>query len=437
MMGTIGIILGLAVLIVLSFKRWHPLISSVIASCVVVLLNGADILGMFSETYMPGVVGFFGAWLVVFMFGAIYSELMSASGSVQAIAHGLLRFLGKKRVILVMSAITAALIYGGVNAFVVIFILWPICVTFSKESDVPKRIWVPSIYVGMMSAFILPGSPAMSNIIAAQMLGTAPTAAPVLGIVGFAVSFVLGWLYLELLLIKYRMAGIGYEETERDRELLGGEDKECPGLFIAALPLIVLLVLFIGLSKGWFGVVLSSSNSIIVGMVTASFLCAILNLKRISNLKNTLINGSTKSINPVIAAAVISGFVSVVSATPAFAAFVGAIQNLPGHPYFQVFTAGNLITMVTGSATVAVQTTLNSFAETWTSMGMNPDVIERLLVICVGGMSLVPQSGGLYGVMDYTGTTHKESYLHILLSSGIVSLIAAIICILLAMIGIS
>ena len=146
-------------------------------------------------------------------------------------------------------------------------------------------------------------------------------------------------------------------------------------------------------------------------------------------MKPLLLKGSMGGINPLITAALIVGYVTVVSATPAFRSFVGLVLAMPGHAYFQMFFACLLIPLITGNATVAAQLILNSFGSGWIASGIIPDVIRPILTTGVSGISVPPHSGGLFGVLEYTGQNHKESYLPMFFSASIPSLTTTLIII--------
>lgn len=440
MLGIIGVLLSLAALTFLSFRRWNPIICGIIGALIAGLTNGFGLFELLNDYYIPGFISFIKPWFLVFLLGTVYAEFMSASGSVATISYKMIDVFGKKRVLLVVASVTALLIYGGISAYAVIFILWPICLIFSKETNTPKRLWVPAIYLGMLTVGVIPGSPGMSNVVASQMLGTSPTAAPVLGLVAFAVAFALGYFYLEKSLKKLNKQGLGHELSEAQMNAAAREDKNLPGFWVAILPMIILLILYMGLTKGIFAFAgiekMTSSNAIILAMAISTVICALLNLKRVPNMKATLMKGSMACINPLIAAAVITGFVGVIAATPAFKSFVSAIVNLPGHPYFQVLIAGNLTAAITGSAMVAAQIIINAFGSAWLAMGINPEVLTRLITVCVGGSCIVPHSGGVAGILEYTGSTLKECYTRTFTVTGGVLLISSLIVIGLAMLGV-
>lgn len=430
--GGIGVILALALLIAMAFKRWNLIIVSILAALVVGITNKLGFWETLSDYFMPGAVSFFKSWFLVFTIGAMYSEFMTRSGSVTSIAYKLVDVFGKKYVILIMLIICVLLNLGGINPYVQIFILWPIMVVFSKESDIPRSIWLAVFYLGMLSSFSFPGNPGMVNTVAATLLNTSPSSSFLLSLVIFLVYVGIGYAYLVLTTKRWKAKGLHYVETERDKNTTAVSRENCPGFAKSIVPMVLVLVLYTGLSAGWFEALgipkISATNAILASMAIASLTCFFLNFGRLKNeFKKIVCTGAIGGVNPTIMAGVISGFVAVVTSSAAYAGFVAAVQNLGGHPYFQVLISGNVIAFLTGSAVVAANTTMSSFGQAWLGAGISPEILRPLLVVNVSGMSIPPHCGGLSGVMDFTGTDMKESYLPCVLGVMIPSLITSIL----------
>ena len=179
MLGVVGVLASIALVIYLAFKGWSIIPASLLCSLVVIVTNGAEIWPSISGSYADGFKYFIGAFFLIFFFGSLFGKAMGDSGSANAISYKLLRVFGAKRALLVIILATATLTYGGVSVFVVIFTIYPIAVVLFKEADLPKRLIVAAIALGAgtFSMTALPGTPAIQNLIPAQVMGTPPTAA--------------------------------------------------------------------------------------------------------------------------------------------------------------------------------------------------------------------------------------------------------------------
>ena len=416
MLGSIGVIVSLILLIYLAFKKWNPMTISIMASVIAGLTNQMPFWGTLQEVYVPGVLSFISSWLLIFTFGAVYSELLIQTGSAASIAYKLLDVFGKK-LLFVMALFTLLLIYGGISSFVVIFILWPMMAVLSREANIPQRIWIAVFYLGLFAVNPLPGSPSLANIVVPALFDVSPTSGAFMGILSSVIYFATGYIILMAIMKRYEKKGIKYEKNEREDALIGRSREDCPKFMTAVLPMLVMVVLFSSLSNGWLSFIgiekMQVTFSVMTAMLIACLLCVILNFKVLRpQLKQILMKGSMGGINPLITGALITGYVAVVSSTPAYAGFIEWILGMPGHPYMQMFVAGSLIAMLAGNPAVSAPLVCNSFGAAWMASGaINTSLIRPLLTTCFGGTSILPHSGGLFGVMEYTGQDHDKSYM--------------------------
>src|SRR5699024_12182605 len=138
--------------------------------------------------YMEGFINFAGKYFLIFLFGAIFGKVMEDSGAASSIAKGIIRITGKKSrlsVMIAMMIITAALTYGGVSHFVVVFAVMPIARQIFTELDIPCPIVIGSSFLGSgtFTMTMLPVTPQMQNLIPITYLDTIATLAPIVALV--------------------------------------------------------------------------------------------------------------------------------------------------------------------------------------------------------------------------------------------------------------
>jgi len=129
MLSAIGLIGGLALLIWMTVRGVNILIAGPVAAAVVALTSGIAWLPPlavagdpdFATAYMDGFVGFFKSWFFMFLLGAIFGEIMGASGAAASVAHWIVEKIGIKHAVLAVVAACAVLTYGGVSVFIVAF----------------------------------------------------------------------------------------------------------------------------------------------------------------------------------------------------------------------------------------------------------------------------------------------------------------------------
>ena len=213
-MGIFGLILGLAVLSILIYKRVPVTYAALAASLTVAVFNLMEPWTALTALF-SGIGSTFGTYFPIFFFATIYGQLMSETGCANAIANYFIKLFGSKSVVLVISITTALLVYGGVTAMVVAFTVFPIGVNLIRKADITKKLLPAMIQLGQATFALtaLPGTPQLNNIIPTAYLGTTSTAAPVLGLIATAIMFGLGWVYLEHEVRKSRERGEHFEES--------------------------------------------------------------------------------------------------------------------------------------------------------------------------------------------------------------------------------
>ena len=122
MLGLLGILLGLALIMVLAFRSWTILLLAPLAAAVAALFSGQPMLAHWTQTFMPGAARFVAQWFPIFLLGGLFGKLMDDSGSIAPIAKYLTERLGTKRTILSVVLASAIVTYGGVSVFVAFFV---------------------------------------------------------------------------------------------------------------------------------------------------------------------------------------------------------------------------------------------------------------------------------------------------------------------------
>ena len=84
MLGLVGILLGIFLLIFLTWKGWHMGLATIVAAFAVLVLNGMAIWPGISESYATAFKNFAGTWFLLFALGAIFGKVMDESGAASA-----------------------------------------------------------------------------------------------------------------------------------------------------------------------------------------------------------------------------------------------------------------------------------------------------------------------------------------------------------------
>jgi H+/gluconate symporter-like permease len=471
-MGLIGILLGLGVLVWLSFRGWSVLVLAPAAALIVALAASEPLLANWTMTFMGSAAGFILQFFPLFLLGAVFGKLMDDSGSVTAIARFMTEKLGPRRAILAVVLAGTLVTYGGVSLFVAFFVLVPMAQALFRTADIPNRLMPAAIALGTMTFTMsaLPGTPAIQNAIPMPFFGTTPFAAPGLGIIASAIMLTFGLWWLARVENAARRAGEGFgaaviaananadEPPFRERATAassfdpaeiprGHHTDAAPGALVAALPLIVVIVVNLVVSlivlprldlgflddPRWGGASVASVSgvwSVLVALIMAIATLVLLNRKRLTALRMTVDAGANASVLPVMSVASLVGFGAVVAAMPAFAVVRDWVLSIGGGPLVSLALATNILSALTGSAsgglTIALDALGGTYMQLAAELGIDPSVMHRVAVIGAGTLDSLPHNGAVVTLLAVCGSTHKESYFDMVMV-GIVGAILALV----------
>jgi H+/gluconate symporter-like permease len=367
----------------------------------------------------------------------------------------------------------ALVTYGGVSLFVAFFVLAPMGLALFRSAGIPRRLMPAAIALGTstftMSA--LPGTPSIQNAIPMPFFGTTPFAAPGLGILASVIMLGFGLWWLARAEAAARRAGEGFgidapapveaaandpivrERATTAREFdpaeiaHGGHAVTVPPIALAVLPLGVVigvnllmsLVILPRLDVSYladarFG---ETSLSAVGGVwaVATALAAAILTViavgfRRFPNLRGTMDAGANASVLPIFSVASLVGFGAVVAALPAFEMVRDWVLGLGGGPLVSLAVATNILAALTGSASGGLTIALDSLGPTFMKIaadtGLDPALMHRVAVIGSGTLDSLPHNGAVVTLLAVCGTTHKESYLDIVMV-GIVGAVIALV----------
>ena len=475
-MGLLGILAGLAFLMVLAFRGWTILLLAPGAALIAAAFSGEPLLAHWTQTFMTAASSFVAQFFPIFLLGALFGKLMDDSGSVRTIADFMTEKLGPSRAALAVVLAGALVTYGGVSLFVAFFVLAPMGLALFKVGNVPRRLLPAAIALGTstftMSA--LPGTPAIQNAIPMPFFGTTPFAAPGLGIIAAIVMLAFGMWWLGVAQARARRAGEGFEPTlnaaddmapiARDdltvRELAstarefdpaeidhGSRAAEGPPIGIAVLPLAVVVcanfvmtqfilpnmdTAFLSLPQ-WGATSVSSVGgiwSVSIALFLAILVLVAVNYQRLPAIRDTVDAGANASVLPVMSVASLVGFGAVVAALPAFEVVKDWVLGIGGGPLVSLAVATNILAALTGSASGGMTIALDALGPTFMQIshdtGLSPSLMHRVAVISSGTLDSLPHNGAVVTMLAVCGCTHKESYLDLVIVAVVGAMIALV-----------
>ena len=474
-LGLLGILLGLGLLVGLSFRGWSVLLLAPLGAMCAALLAGEPLMAHWTLTFMNSAARFLAQFFPLFLLGALFGKLMENSGSIAAVADLLMRKLGANRAMLAVVLAGALVTYGGVSLFVAFFVLAPMARRLFQRAGIPRRLMPAAIVLGTstftMSA--LPGTPAIQNAIPMPFFGTTPFAAPGLGVIAALIMLGFGLYWLHLMEQRARRAGEGFETGAtaaapptvgsaalRERavaarefdpaEILHGAAAAAPlPASLALLPLVVVVAVNLAMSlwalprmdadflrePRWSGASFAGLSG--VWAVLTALLCAIaaviaINWRRLPNLRETIDAGANAAVLPALSVASLVGFGSVVAAMPAFETVRAWVLGIGGSPLISLAVATNLLAALTGSASGGLTIALDALGHAYmlraAELGIDPALLHRIAVIGAGTLDSLPHNGAVITLLAVCGSTHRESYRDIVMV-GIVGALLALVAV--------
>jgi H+/gluconate symporter-like permease len=474
-MGLLGILLALGLLVWLAFRGWSVLLLAPVAALIAAAVSREPLLAHWTQTFMGSASQFLAQFFPLFLLGALFGKLMDDSGSVTAIAGFMTERLGPRRAILAVVLAGALVTYGGVSLFVAFFVLAPMAQALFQAADIPRRLMPAAIALGTstftMTAF--PGTPAIQNAIPMPFFGTTPFAAPGLGVIASAIMLGFGLWWLARCEVAARRASEGYgggadvspravadDQIIRERattarefdpaEIGHGRHGETPvPIAIAVLPLVVVVSVNLLMSlvilprldfsflaePHWGATSLSAVAgvwSVAVALAAAILVLVIFNRQRLPALRESMDAGANASVLPAFSVASLVGFGAVVAMLPAFAAVRDWVLSIGGGPLVSLAVATNVLAALTGSASGGMTIALDALGDTYmriaAEQGINPALMHRVAAIGSGTLDSQPHNGAVVTLLAVCGSTHRESYLDIVMV-GIVSALIALVAV--------
>ncbi len=487
MFSTLAIVITLLLLMFFAYRGYSVLILAPIMATLAVLLSGDFLSSIpaYTDVFMGALSGFLLKFFPIFLLGALFGRLMADSGAATAIADTVVRKLGASKAILAVILVCAILTYGGVSLFVVAFAIYPIAKDLFRAADIPKRLIPAAIALGSFTFTMtaLPGTPAIQNAIPIPYYNTNVFAAPILGIIGGTIMFMLGWLWLQSRAKKANAAGEGYGQHDDEDVGIGGidakktvasdtltddaqtnvaqsnlastieaRDTHHTSFTVAMIP----LVLVIGLNALLTYAIFPSMDfsaiqtqfpelnvagslglwSIIISLVIACLVLILLRLGHWTDLQKTINRGTYDSMLPIFNTASEVGYGAVIASLAGFLIIRDSILNLsPDNPLISEAVAMTTLAGITGSSSGGLSIALSTLGEDYLRMavaaGIDPELMHRVAVMAAGGLDTLPHSGAVITLLAICGLTHKQSYLNIAMVTMVIPLTAVIAVIIL------
>lgn len=424
MFPVIAIIITLAIIVALAFKKVNIVLISVLAAALLAIMDGQNVLDALAGTFMTGASNYVKNFFLLFCISALFGKVMEKTGAAAAIAKWLANLLGEKFAILGVLFAGMILTYGGISALVIAFTMYPLALAVFKRANLPRYLLPGTIAAGCFTfaAAAFPGTPQTINVIPPAYLGTDVMAAPVLGIICGIIGTVLICLYMYWESARARTKGLGFEADAATLETLKTADMMGEGInpLVALVPIIAIIVLLVVIKV-----------NVLLAMLIGTILCIALFWKNAKDIPGMIEAAIASGTNAAITTGCIVGYGSVVSASTGYAILSEALSNMAAPPLVSFGVATTILAGAGGSGTGGLGITLSSMAPQYLAMGLDPEVLHRVGTLAAIGLDSSPHCGAVVVLLTLAGMTHKDSYKQIFVTTVVITLIVAAIAVVL------
>ncbi|WOE74150.1 GntP family permease [Alterisphingorhabdus coralli] len=426
MLSAIGLVGGLALLIWMTVRGVNILLAAPIAALVVALTSGLALLPPmaineapdFASAYMAGFTGFFADWFFMFLLGAIFGEIMGASGAAASVAHWIVERIGIRYAVLAVVLACAVLTYGGVSVFIVSFSVYSLAVHLFREANLPRRFIPAALAFGSVTfTMTSAGSPEIQNLIPMQYLGTTAYAAWEVSLLVALLMAGLGYIWLQYMV--RRAVARGEHFIERDSDTAHDKLRNLPPPLLCILPLAAVLAVFLVFqypqSVGVLSAILPAESlgkwALVVALGSGAAVAIAVGWRSRHSMPDAFSRGAVSAVIAIVNTCAVVGFGAVAKLTPAFQEALAAVQALPGDPLIGAAIAVTVIAGLTGSASGGQSIALPLIAPHYIDAGANPDQLHRTVAIASGALDSLPHNGYVVTtIRAVCGETHAAAY---------------------------
>lgn len=411
MISMIGLIGGLALLIILTMRGMNLLIVAPFSALFVAVCNGLPLFPQlaaegeanFVSNYMSGFTGFITSWYLMFLIGAIFGKLMEDSGAADSVSKWIVEKIGMKNAALAIVIACAVLTYGGVSLFVVAFSVYPMAISLFREANLPRR-FIPAALGFGSTTFTMTsaGSPEIQNWIPIPYLHTTPYAGWEVSLIVAVFMMIFGYWWLKRMIMKAVQKGEHFVARETDNREVR---ENLPHPIVSMIPLLVVLVISFVFHNSL------AQSALILALLGGVIATYLLHRKYFINFWHAVSEGTMGALIAIANTAAVVGFGGVAKATPAFASAVDMMTSIPGSPLIGSAVAVCIIAGLTGSASGGQTIALPLLAPHYMDMGVNPEALHRVVAISSGSLDSLPHGGYVVTtIRAIAGETHKDAY---------------------------
>lgn len=406
MVSLLGLVGGLALLIILTIRGMNLFIAAPSCALVVALTSGMGVFVgdvNFVQTYMSGFTSFIANWFFMFLLGALFGKFMEDTGAADSLARWIISKLGYKKAIFAVVAACAILTYGGVSVFVVAFSVYPMALSLFKDANLPRRFIPATLAFGSVTfTMTSAGSPEIQNWIPIKYLGTSPFAAWEVSALVAVFMAVFGYWWLKKMVTKAVTNGESFHSKAEDPKIV---ERDLPHPFTGLIPLFVVLVISFLFHETY------KEMALIVALGSGVLTLMLINFRYFQNLGAAVNLGTTGALIAIGNTAAVVGFGAIAKTTDAFQSTVEIMTQIPGNELIGAAIAVSVIAGLTGSASGGQAIALPLVGPYYMDQGVDPEELHRIVSISSGALDSLPHNGYVVTtIRAICHETHQAAY---------------------------
>ncbi|TMO83136.1 GntP family permease [Pseudoalteromonas spongiae] len=425
MISMLGLIGGLALLIVLTLRGMNLFIAAPACALIVALTSNLAIFPSagadnFIQGYMNGFANFVSAWFFMFLLGSLFGKFMEDTGAADSVARYIVDKLGMKHAVLAIVIACAVLTYGGVSVFIVAFSVYPMALSLFKDANLPRRFIPATLAFGSVTfTMTSAGSPEIQNWIPIKYLGTSPYAAWEVSLVVAIFMACFGYWWLRKMIGKAVANGEQFEARDDDPEI---PERDYPHPVTGLIPLLVVLALSFILHDSL------QQAALIVALLGGVLSIVVINFKHFHNLAKATTEGTNGALIAIGNTAAVVGFGAIAKSSEAFTVAVDLMTQIPGNELIGAAVAVSVIAGLTGSASGGQAIALPLVAPHYLDAGVNPEQLHRVVSISSGALDTLPHNGYVVTtIRAICKETHQAAYWSMAALSAVVPLLGVVL----------
>ncbi len=229
----------------------------------------------------------------------------------------------------------------------------------------------------------LPGTPALTNVIPTQYLGTTLTAAPIMGIIATIAMFTLCMTYMNYEEKKAKKKGEHWSDVAltSDSSIYEIKDRSTlPSVWKSFTPLIILVLIIIIGSR----FIANSTMLATIAMLLGALLTFILNFDTFKdkNKKVLVTKGLEGGISGIGGLAAVVAFGTVVQNSAAYSSIIQWVLSLNLNAYVKGIISTMVVSGITGSSSGGLKIMYNSLADSFINSGANLAILHQYICRC-------------------------------------------------------